>query len=136
MNFRFVDDYSDIFQPFVTMLFLWSLVTICSAMLMIQLQIVECILFIEMFSIFDFDNFDANLFFFLSIQMHHSDNLAVLLIFLLQVFYAFGVMFIACEISQRITFAFDGCYEIIDDFDWYLLPAKIQRMLPICAATS
>ena len=41
MNFRFVVDFSDIFQiPFV-LLFIWSLVTICTAMLLIQMQLVE-----------------------------------------------------------------------------------------------
>lgn len=44
--------------------------------------------------------------------------------------YAFSVMFICCELAQRISVAFDECSEMVDQLDWYLFPAKIQRMLP------
>lgn len=55
----------------------------------------------------------------------------MLLIIIIQVFYAFCDMFLACELGQRINIAFDECGEMIDQFDWYLLPAKIQRILPL-----
>lgn len=55
----------------------------------------------------------------------------MLLITINEVMYAFGVLFIACEIGQRITIAFIECSDIIDQFKWYLFPAKIQRMLPL-----
>ena len=63
--------------------------------------------------------------------MHHSDNLAVLLITMLEVFYAFGVLLIASELCQRVNVAFDQCSEMVDQFKWYLFPAEIQRMLPL-----
>lgn len=50
---------------------------------------------------------------------------------MLQVIYAFGVLFIACEIGQRIAIAFDECSGMIQQFDWYLFAVEIQRMLPI-----
>lgn len=62
--------------------------------------------------------------------MHHSDNFAVMLITTLQVFYAFAVMFITCELSQRSNRAFVECNDMIDQIEWYLLPADIQQMLP------
>lgn len=46
-----------------------------------------------------------------------------------QVSYAFGIVFIACEIGQRINIAFDECSEMITQFNWYRCPVKIQRML-------
>ena len=55
----------------------------------------------------------------------------VLFITIVQAIYAFGVMFIACELGQRITLAFYECSDLIDQLEWYLFPNKIQRMLPI-----
>ena len=40
-------------------------------------------------------------------------------------------MFIACEISQRVNDAFNGLNLTIHQFDWYLFPIEIQRMLPM-----
>ena len=50
---------------------------------------------------------------------------------MIQVIYAFGVVFIACELGQRVNLAFVECSDMIDQFDWYLFPAEIQRLLPI-----
>lgn len=58
----------------------------------------------------------------LSIQLHRGDDLTMLLIIVLQIFYAFGAMFIACELGQRVNLAFNECSEMIHRFDWYLLP--------------
>lgn len=49
----------------------------------------------------------------------------------IQVIYAFGILFVSCELGQRITIAFDGCSNMINQFEWYLFPANVQRMLPI-----
>lgn len=50
---------------------------------------------------------------------------------LLEVLYAFGIVFIVCELSQRIINAFGKINDIIDGFDWYLFPVEIQRILPV-----
>lgn len=63
--------------------------------------------------------------------MHHSDNLAIMMITMIEVIYAFGVLCIACEVCQRITLAFNECSDMINQFKWYLCPMKIQRMLPV-----
>ena len=45
-------------------------------------------------------------------------------------FYGFGLIFVTCELCQRMT---NGCEEFIDviqQFDWYLFAFKIQRILP------
>lgn len=46
-----------------------------------------------------------------------------------QALYAFGVMFIACEMGQRVNLAFNECNDIIDQFEWYSFPVEIQQML-------
>lgn len=50
---------------------------------------------------------------------------------IIKIFYAFSVLFIASELGQRVTLAFDGCDGLIDQFKWYLLPKEIQQMLPM-----
>lgn len=40
-NFRLVRQFSYIFQPMLAALFLWSLVTICGALLIMQIELVE-----------------------------------------------------------------------------------------------
>lgn len=64
-------------------------------------------------------------------QLRHSGNLAMLVITIVQIVYAFGTLFIACELCQRLTLAFNDCSEMIDQTNWYLLPVGIQRMLPL-----
>lgn len=63
--------------------------------------------------------------------MHHSDNLAAFSITMIEAFYAFGLLFMACELCQRAIVVFDECSEMVDQLEWYLLPTKIQRMLPL-----
>lgn len=53
------------------------------------------------------------------------------LIILIEILYAFGVLFTACELGQRLNFAFDECNEMIGEFEWYKFPIEIQRMLPM-----
>lgn len=50
---------------------------------------------------------------------------------IIEVIYAFGVLFIACELGQRVNLAFAKCSEMVDQIKWYLFPAEIQRMLPM-----
>lgn len=95
-------------------------------MLIVQLQIVEY------FFSFVWDNYffcsDDTI---LDLQLRRSANLAVLVTIAFQVFYAFGVMFTACEICQRMSLAFDECNDMVDQFEWYFLPDDIQRTLPL-----
>lgn len=48
-----------------------------------------------------------------------------------QVFYAFAVMLITTEIGQRFNLAYAECNDMVEQFDWYLFPTDIQRMLPM-----
>lgn len=42
VDFRLFSDFSDIYQNILAILFIWSMITMCGAMLMIQIGIVEC----------------------------------------------------------------------------------------------
>lgn len=62
--------------------------------------------------------------------MHHADDVAVLLVAAVEIMYAFGNLFISCELGQRVNLAFDECNEMVNQFDWYRFTMEIQRMLP------
>lgn len=69
----------------------------------------------------------------LSIQLHHKDSnsLDVLNVTMYYVIYGFGIMYIACELGQQMSIAFDECTDLIGQFEWYAFPIEIQRMLPM-----
>lgn len=45
--------------------------------------------------------------------------------------YAFGPVFLVCELAQRLTNGFDEIFDEIVVFKWYLFPLKMQKLLPI-----
>lgn len=46
-------------------------------------------------------------------------------------FLALSLVFIACELGQRGSDAFNEIGEVFVEIDWYLMPDEIQRRLPI-----
>lgn len=55
----------------------------------------------------------------------------MLSITIFEIFYAFGALLIACEVCQRVNIAFEECGDMVVQFEWYLFPIDIQRMLPL-----
>ena len=45
--------------------------------------------------------------------------------------YAFGVVFIACEIVQHVCDAINSFDMRIVQIDWYLYPIEMKKMLPV-----
>lgn len=48
-----------------------------------------------------------------------------------EVIISFGLNFVFCELGERIESAFNGISFDIEQLDWYLLPAKVVKSLPI-----
>lgn len=48
----------------------------------------------------------------------------------------FTLLFIACELSHRMTCAFDEINLTIEKLNWYLFPIEVKRMLPMIIATA
>lgn len=46
-------------------------------------------------------------------------------------FFGFALIYVVCELSQRISNAFSDICDAIDTYDWYLYPLELQRMLPL-----
>lgn len=47
-----------------------------------------------------------------------------------EVIYPFAVLFIVCEMAHRYIRANDEIGELVEQFEWYLFPVEIQRMMP------
>lgn len=44
--------------------------------------------------------------------------------------YAFGMIFLVCELCQRASDEFEEICDTIDQFHWYSFPEKIKHLLP------
>lgn len=64
-------------------------------------------------------------------QDHQDEDMAELLGTMIEVIYSFGVLFITCEVCQRSSQSLGESSDLIDQFEWYLFPAEIQRMMPM-----
>lgn len=124
---RSIGNFSDIYQRVFAIVFMWSMVTICSALLVLQLLLVQSRYDLFSFPVQPFNRIQSHFF----IQLHHSDGSKVLSITIFQVIYPFAVLLITCELCQQMNFAFDECNDMIVQFEWYLFPADVQRMLPL-----
>lgn len=65
--------------------------------------------------------------------MHH-ENIMPLLLLILNGVFGLAAVFIASELGQRITDAFEKIDSTIEKFDWYLFPIEIKQMLPMIIA--
>lgn len=48
----------------------------------------------------------------------------------MKTFYSFVMIFWYCEYGERICSRFDEINDVIHQTDWYLLPVKMQKMIP------
>lgn len=68
--------------------------------------------------------------------MHHGHVVSVLLNATLNGLLAFALVFIACELGQKMTDAFEEIDTTIGQIDWYLFPIEIKRMMLTIAANT
>ena len=54
----------------------------------------------------------------------------VLLESILYAIHVLAIVFAACEFGQRLSDAFDEINDIINQFNWYLFPIEIRKILP------
>lgn len=64
-------------------------------------------------------------------QLRHGNALPVLLNGTLNGIVALAVVFIACELGQRLSDAFEKISLIVNRFGWYLFPIEMKRLLPM-----
>lgn len=44
---------------------------------------------------------------------------------------SFGLVFIACELCERVSEAFERIEDVMDQLNWYGSPTEIKRILPM-----
>lgn len=64
-------------------------------------------------------------------QSRPNTDIVVLFTVLFYAFFAFGVVFMSCEIGQRMTNAFEEVEDVTCQNSWYLFPLNVQRMFPM-----
>lgn len=64
-------------------------------------------------------------------QSHNAHDLKVLISPIFVLINALVSVFITSEITERISSEFDEINDMISEFDWYLFPLKMQKMLPL-----
>ena len=69
--------------------------------------------------------------FFQFLQSHPKIDAAILFATIFYACYAFGMVFMICELGQRISNAFEEIDDVIAQFNWYLFSDELKRMLPI-----
>lgn len=77
-----------------------------------------------------------NSYFSIEFQSKDEKNLLTLLLTVFVACYGLSILFLACELSQRLGNAFTEIDRMIEQFDWYLFPLNIRRMLPIIIAVA
>lgn len=58
-------------------------------------------------------------------------DLFVTMMIAIEVLCAFGFVFIICELGERFTAKYDDISVVINQFNWYLFPTEVKRILPI-----
>lgn len=70
------------------------------------------------------------------LQSYDDNGLALLSLTISEMFYAFGVLFVGCELGHRGTSAFESHERVLVEFDWHSFPVKLQQALPVVFAFS
>lgn len=68
-------------------------------------------------------------FFSLNFQSHEHIDPAFLFLLIFCSCYSFFMVFLVCEIGQRISNSFEKIWSKIDRFNWYLYPHDLKRAL-------
>lgn len=63
-------------------------------------------------------------------QSNHDTDTLVLTVLISEICFAFGLVCITCEIGEKLCDSFNKISVVIDQLKWYLLPIKVQQMLP------
>lgn len=121
-------DFSDLYQPIITLIFLRGLFALCCALLIGQMELVEYN-HSENMSTFRLSfHFICEYLFLQSNDENHSIELLVIGF---DANITFVSVFIACELGQCASNVFCDINALIDQYQWYRFPRKTKQMLPV-----
>lgn len=129
---RFVDEFNDIYEFIITGYFLWALLNMCSSLLVFRMQLVEYNLVIKRIKL----SFSKGFFPFFShieirLKSGRSSNRIDIIVIILLLFWAFSIIFLYCEIGERVTHEFNEFNEQFCQCNWYSFSIEMQRMFII-----
>lgn len=112
-------------------LFSWSCLATCGALLLITMELVEYIynLSFSLFEILYCKEKNSAIFI---LQSRNANNSIVEITDpLVMLFLAFTPVAVTCELTGQMSIGFDGIYDEIIKFKWYLWPLKTRKLLLI-----
>lgn len=62
-------------------------------------------------------------------QSHDENDLVFIRVSIVEMCYAFGLVFFVCELGQRLTNAFESNEDTFERFDWHLFSNELLKML-------
>lgn len=83
-----------------------------------------------------YDNSLTKRFFVVLLVLQKEQDPLLLLVAIFYSLYAFGIIFVTCELGQRLSDAFEEINDEIESFEWYQFSYEIQQMLPIILIVS
>lgn len=60
----------------------------------------------------------------------------VVMVLVMDLSYAFGFVYIVCELCQQASDGYEEMNDTIDQFDWPSYPIEIQRILPLVMSSA
>lgn len=126
---RLVRDFLEAYGFIILFYFLWSTLTICGTLLMIQMEIVEYSSVLHdwigpVFSLL------CSCVSYLKLQSQSTIDPVKIIILFCEMFWSFSLIFIFCDFGERVSSGFGEINDAISAFDWHLFPIGAQRMLP------
>lgn len=129
---RLAATFSEAYEFNFICFFSWSFFTICGALLMIQMEIVEYSFSENNFHVRKFiSNSFRLIFWHLKHQSLNGIDPFLLVIPICEMFWSFALVFIFCEFGERVSTGYTEISDAINQFEWYLFPIGITRTLPI-----
>lgn len=113
---------------------MWTLLSIASSLLVVQMQLVRWFHRKFVYSIF-LIHFRLSLSVFPNVKKEHIFGFE-LINTLIILFYAFAYTFLFCTFGEMVTHQFNVFSEELYMCDWYMFPLELQRMLIIFIANA
>lgn len=108
-----------------TIYFVWALTTIADLLLMAQLEFVAYLLYTFINLQFDYIFIAFSIF-----QSQDIPNAIALAKIFILLFITVFQIFVFCETSERLTIVYNKI-DFYNDWDWFVFPIKIRRILPV-----
>lgn len=124
--FRLANELSDCYELIILGYFTWGTITTCCSLLWLQHVRRKSILNTDYF----FNFITATTFNYFLFQALIHSNIFDLLYVIMYLICTLGQLFLFCHFGNQLTDTFGTIYDTFYQCDWYLMPLKIQKIMP------